>query len=151
LGLFIGSYPSGRSSEGTVYALIHFVNLDTLPMMYHVLGAFLVIMVLLESKRLQEFFSNKYFLLLGELSFAMYLLHFIVLGSLASFIFLKVAPFVSYAGAFFASLITSIVVVFVSSWLMHLTVDKYTFDFSQFVYEKVFQRILALRFPWHKK
>ena len=106
---------------------------------YHVLGAFLLIMVLLDSRRMQKFFSGRYLLFLGEISFAMYLLHFLVLGSFSSFVFLKLEPIMPYAGAFTVSFLSSAMLIFFVSYLMYEYVDKKAVQFSHFVYERIFK------------
>jgi peptidoglycan/LPS O-acetylase OafA/YrhL len=140
LGLFLGSYPSGRDITGTMYAFMYNPLLSEPEIVYHVLGAFCVILVLLDSKKLQKFFSYKYFLFLGEISFAMYLLHFLILGSFSSFVFLKLVPLMSYAEAFAISFILSVALTFALSYLMSKYVDKKAVRFSHKLYERLFQR-----------
>ncbi|MEI6588178.1 MAG: acyltransferase [Candidatus Moraniibacteriota bacterium] len=140
LGLFLGSYPSGRDITGTMYAFMYNPLLSEPEIVYHVLGAFCVILVLLDSKKLQKFFSYKYFLFLGEISFAMYLLHFLILGSFSSFVFLKLVPLMSYAEAFGISFILSVALTFALSYLMSKYVDKRAVRFSHKLYERLFQR-----------
>ena len=80
-GLFLGSFPIGRDPQGTAYAFMDMPWMTSAATFYHIVGAFFLMIVLLDSKKMQRFFSYKYFLFLGEISFAMYLLHFIILGS----------------------------------------------------------------------
>lgn len=138
-GLFFGSYPSGRDVVGTIYEPMFNTFFTEPAIVYHVVGSFLVIMVLLDSKRMQKFFSWKYLLFLGEISFAMYLLHFIILGSFGSFVFLKLAPHVSYAINFIVSFVLSVGLIFLTSYLMSLYVDKRAVRLSHFLYERIFK------------
>lgn len=140
-GLFLGSYPSGRGVEGTVYAAMEKPYLVNSAVFYHTLGAFFVIWVLLESKRMQKFFSFKYLLFLGEISFAMYLLHFIVLGSFSSYIFLKLSPYLSYASAFGVSFVLSLGLICMLSYFVYLHVDKNSARFSRNIYQFLFKRL----------
>jgi len=141
LGLFLGSYPSGRDAAGTMYSFMTNPLVTDPEVVYHVWGAFLVILVLLDSRRMQKFFAGKYLLFLGEISFAMYLLHFIILGSFSSFVFLKMQPLVPYAGAVIISFILSVALIFVTSYLMYRFVDKQAVKLSHLVYERVFKKI----------
>ncbi len=140
-GLFLGSYPSGRAVTGTVYAFLEKPFLLNTSLTCHMLGAFLVIAVLLDSKRMQKIFSSRYLLFLGEISFAMYLLHFIILGSLTSFIFLKLDPHLPYLEAVLSSFVISIIIIFCVSYFMYLYVDKKAVHFSKVLYNRIFKNI----------
>jgi len=139
LGLFIGSYPSGLDVTGTIYAPLNNSFMADPAVMYHVLGAFLVIMVLLDSKRMQKFFSGKYLLFLGEISFAMYLLHFIILGSFSSFIFLKLSPHVSYFANFAISFMLSVAIIIPTAYLMSRHIDRRVVKLSHKAYDYLFK------------
>jgi peptidoglycan/LPS O-acetylase OafA/YrhL len=140
-GLFLGSYPSGRAVTETVYAFLEKPFLLNSSLTYHISGAFLVIAVLLDSKRMQKIFSSRYLLFLGEISFAMYLLHFIILGSFTSFIFLKLAPHLPYFEAVLVSFVISIGIIFWVSYFMYLYVDKKAVHFSKVLYNRIFKNI----------
>ncbi len=141
LGLLLGSYPIGRDPQGTIYAFANLSWLGAEPaVFYHVMGSFLLMIVLLESKRMQNFFARKTFLFLGEISFTMYLLHFIIMGSFSSFVFLKLQPIMSYHFAVALSLLASLPVIIFVSYVAHIYVDKKSVNFSHFVYEKFFRR-----------
>ncbi|HEX8974580.1 MAG TPA: acyltransferase [Patescibacteria group bacterium] len=144
VGLFLGSHPNGRPIDGTAYA---FLNSDLIKatvgdpsVFFHIIGAFAVMAVVLESGKLQRFFSHKYFLFLGEISFAMYLLHFLVLGSFSSFVFVKLVPLLPYADATAISFMLSMVLLFGLSYLVCIYVDKKAVRFSHLVYEKMFPK-----------
>jgi len=138
LGLFLASFPIGRSPEGTMYASMNFPWLSSPAVLYHILGAFFLMVVLLDSGRMQKLFSTKYFLFLGEISFAMYLLHFIIISSFSSFLFLKLRPEMAYDYAFLLSFGLSLPIIFAVSWLAYRFVDRPAVNFSHLVYEKVF-------------
>ena len=138
LGLFLGSFPIGRDAEGTMYAFMNFSWLSDPAILYHVLGAFFLMIVLLESKRMQKFFSYKYILFLGEISFAMYLMHFIILGSFSSFVFLKLHDIMAYPYAVVLSFLVSLPVILFVSYIVYKYVDKKSVNFSHLLYEKLF-------------
>jgi len=58
LGLLLGSYPSGRDAAGTMYSFMTTPLVTDPEVVYHVWGAFLVILVLLDSRRMQKFFER---------------------------------------------------------------------------------------------
>jgi len=138
IGLFLGSFPAGRDPNGTMYAFMMSPWLSEPGTLYHTIGAFLLMTVLLESSRMQKFFSFRYFLFLGEISFAMYLLHFIILGSFSSFVFLKLQTMMPYRDAVILSFAASIPVILLASLLVYRYVDRNAVRFSHFLYEKFF-------------
>jgi len=139
IGIFLGSYPSGRGVGDTIYAWMEKTYFVDSAVLFHILGAFLVILILLNSRRMQKVFHNKTFLFLGEISFAMYLLHFVLLGSFSSYIFVKLLPYVSYAGAFCLSFVFSCALLFILSYFTHVHIDTRAVAFSKLVYRKYFQ------------
>ena len=139
LGLFFASFPAGRSVDGTIYASLVKDYFNDSAVLYHILGAFLVMFVLLNSKRMQKFLSFKGFLFLGEISFSMYLLHFILMGSFGSFVFIKLAPHFSYVTTFLISFTLSVSLLFTIAYWMHIYIDKRAVDFSKMVYQRFFK------------
>lgn len=140
LGLFLGSYPSGRGVDGTIYAFMEKSYLANSAVFYHILGAFLLMIVLLDSRRMQKLFSFKYLLFLGEISFAMYILHFIILGSFSSFIFIILQPHVPYVVDFLISFLLSVGVIFLISYWVYEYVDKRAVRLSKYIYAKFFTK-----------
>lgn len=138
-GLFLGSYPSDLDVTGTMYAFMFNTFFVNPAVVYHILGSFLVIMVLLDSRRMQKFFSGRYLLFLGEISFAMYLLHFIILGSFSSFIFLKLEPILPYWEAFMITFLLSVGLIFGVSYLAYVYVDKRAVQLSHMIYDRLFK------------
>lgn len=140
LGLFLASFPIGREAQGTIYEFMNFSWLTEPAVFYHVVGSFLLMIVLLESRIMQRFFSCRPLLFLGEISFAMYLLHLVILGSFSSFVFLKFQAVMAYHFAVLSSFLLSLPVIFITSYLAYEHVDKKAVGFSHFVYEKFFKR-----------
>jgi peptidoglycan/LPS O-acetylase OafA/YrhL len=138
-GLFLGSIPSGRDLSGTIYSFFDIANLSDAPAFFHTIGAFMAMIVLLDSKRLQKFFSHKYLLFLGKISFSLYLLHFIVIGTFSSFVFVKLAPFLPYQANFLTMFTLSLPVIFLLSYGATKYIDKYSMNASHLVYEKIFK------------
>lgn len=139
-GVFLGSYPSGRAADGTAYALFDIHYFPQFDVLCHVIGAFLIILVLLDSKLMQRFFSLRYFIFLGEISFSMYLLHFLVLGSFSSLVFVKLEPHMSYAGAALFSFASSVGLIFAVAYLSYRYVDRGAIRLSKLVYQRIFSQ-----------
>ena len=138
LGLLLGSFPAGRDPQGTMYAFMALSWLTDPGTLYHTLGAFLLMVVLLESRKMQQFFSFRYFLFLGEISFAMYLLHFIILGSFTSFVFIQLEPIMPYPYAVGLSFLASLPIILGVSYVVYKYVDRSAVKFSHILYEKIF-------------
>jgi peptidoglycan/LPS O-acetylase OafA/YrhL len=139
IGLFFGSIPSGRDLSGTIYSFFDITYLSDAAAFFHTIGAFMTMLVLLDSKRLQKFFSHKYLLFLGEISFSLYLLHFIVIGTFSSFIFVKLYPLLPYHTAFLTMFGLSLPVIFLVSYGATKYIDKHSMNASHLVYEKIFK------------
>lgn len=131
LGLFLGSHLSGQSTEGTIYAFLHTSIFSDPSITWHVIGAFLTILALLHLPRLQKTLSSKPFLFLGRISFSMYLLHFIVLGTFTSFVFLSLQNVFSYNQSVVVSFFLSLVIILALSHWMSLWIDNASIRLSK--------------------
>ncbi|NSB23372.1 acyltransferase family protein [Clostridium saccharoperbutylacetonicum] len=114
-GLYLCSYPSGVDVTGSIYNYIKISKFNDVVMLYHIIGSFFIMITLLNSYKLKNFFSNKIFLFLGKISFSMYLIHLIVLCSFSSFIFLNLINYFRYYQTFFIMLILSIPLIILIS------------------------------------
>ncbi|QQS60878.1 MAG: acyltransferase [Candidatus Moraniibacteriota bacterium] len=139
-GLFLGGFPSDYTATiGTFYENMHDPIFKNATALYHTIGAFLFIAALLCCKKAQNILSYKYFVFFGEISFSFYLLHFIVLGSLTSFIFLQLHLYFSYnISALFAFIISLGFLIIFSYW-MYIYIDKKAIQFSKFLYVRFFK------------
>lgn len=87
LGIYFGSYPSiGTHLEGSIYGF-----LPVLSVLYHRIGAALIVLAVLLSGRLQCFFGGVkgLFVRLGKISFSWYLVHFPVIAVFSSAFLLR--------------------------------------------------------------
>jgi len=136
-GLLLGSVPMERQGAGTLYGAMQNV---TLPRVYHVLGAFLVMVAVLHVRQLQAFLSKKPFLFLGRISFSLYILHFLMLTSLSCWLLLAFAPHVSYHAAFLAAFGISLPLIMTASQLTYKYVDQSGIRLSQALYSALLRR-----------
>src|SRR6185295_1085647 len=105
---------------------------------YHIIGSTTMIAALLMSPRLQSFFSLRLFRFLGDISFCLYLLHAIVIGSLGCYTFLKLYQQIGYMPAVMVALMVTIVVCVIASYLMTKAVDDNGIRLSKYVYRRWF-------------
>ena len=132
-GLFLGSYPVGRSVDGTMYA---FMKLSVIARTCHMLGAGLVLFSLLNLPALQSVLSRNVFVFLGKISFSLYILHFLLIGSLGCAIFCFVAPHLSYHSAFLLMFLLTVPVMLIASAFTYRLVDQKGVKLSQAVYDR---------------
>ncbi|ASN68112.1 hypothetical protein 8F11_77 [uncultured Caudovirales phage] len=138
-GIYLGSFPYVNYKD-TIYEIIVVPELNVnYFMMSHIIGAFFILLVLLSSEILQKIFSLKVFRFLGDISFSLYLTHFIIINSLSSYIFIKlIKEGLSYNISFLITFITSLLVIFILSYLLYKYVDSKSVIFSKKIYHKFF-------------
>ena len=100
LSLFMGSYPPGIPYDqlSKIYQFIPYFGIETMKY-YHILGAVCLIIAIMASEALKKILSHRVLLFLGRISFSLYLLHILVIGSVGCklFLFLIVNHSYSYA------------------------------------------------------
>jgi peptidoglycan/LPS O-acetylase OafA/YrhL len=137
-GVFMGSYPPEAAVNNTMYAFMNIVSWGTPMIFYHSIGAFLIMLALLNSEHLKSFFSNRILTFLGKISFSMYIIHLIIICSFSSYLFLLLYHYFSYHIAFLITFILSNVVIIISANYVYQYIDKNALNFSHIVFEKIF-------------
>lgn len=125
VGLFLLSFPAYTDfADYSIYRFMHFHSIETkLVIYYYTWGAFLVLLSVLNSSKLQEMLSARPLVYLGRISFPLYAIHWIVLGSLSSALFIWTLPAAGYYGAFLLTMGISLPVIFLLSELLKRWVD----------------------------
>ncbi|MCX7116936.1 MAG: acyltransferase [Legionellales bacterium] len=124
----LGAYPFHLVPH-SVYRYIHYSDFDYST--WHMIAAFLLLGCLIESPRLQAFFTHRFVLFFGYISFSFYLFHYIVFLSLGSFVFVSLIDHTSYWIAAWSSGIISFIVVIPLSLLMTKILDQPAVHISQ--------------------
>ncbi len=124
----LGAYPFHQVPHD-FYHLIHYSLFDYST--WHMIAAFLLLGCLVESPRLQTFFSHRFILFFGHISFSLYLFHYIVLLSLGSFVFISLIHHTTYFIAALSSGIISFIVVVPVSFIMTKILDQPAMRISQ--------------------
>ena len=135
VGLGLGSYPSSNIVAGTVFEHLP-VAFQSDETWYHVTGAFLVIIAFVISARLQRMISLRFFTFLGYISFSLYLLHPIIIGSFSSICFVHLYAQMSYNLAALLVLMLTIGITLLAAWLMTKYVDDPGVKFSKYFYTR---------------
>ena len=140
ISLILGSFPAKQEVTGTIFEKMPGYVLQYWEWFY-VVGAFFLVLAFVISPRLQRLFSLRPFRFLGYISFSLYLLHPIVLGSLSCFLFLKMHNQFGYNyTVVIVFLITLAFSIFIS-WLMARYIDAPGMKLSKYVYERWVKRI----------
>jgi peptidoglycan/LPS O-acetylase OafA/YrhL len=91
---------------------------------YAMLGALMVFVSVLLNRRLQRLMSGPVFAFLGRISYAMYVSHFLLLGSLSSYLFLTLNSRWNYNTSCAMVWVFSIAVLVAISYCLTIYVDE---------------------------
>ncbi len=140
-GLVLGGFPSWPSYPNeTFYKFFSSPILINNSETIHIVGAAFIIMAVLLSKRLQNLFSIKPFVFLGDISFSLYLIHPIIIGTISCWTFLYIYYGTnSYNWSVLATILVTVPAMLIISKVMTELVDKLGIKFSKYVYNKLFR------------
>ncbi|MDR9855732.1 acyltransferase [Paenibacillus sp. VCA1] len=145
VGLYLGSYPY-VSIENTIYSVLVWKTPSfSFFVFYHTLGAFFILLALLNSSSLQSLFSRKLFSYLGKVSFSFYLLHFTIICSLGSYIFYQLHPHFSYGMSVVLTLILTTPFIFALAHLFYRFVDAKTLSVLGHWSKRIFDPLVRQR------
>ena len=140
VGLLLGSYPAGMDVTNTIYTFFNFNFIQDTPMFFHILGSLCIMLALLNSKKLQRFFSTRPLAFLGKISFSMYLIHLCVIGTFSSFLFIELLRYFDYNKSFAITFGLSLILIFTVSILINKCVDEKGVLLSHKMYQYVKKR-----------
>lgn len=127
VGLYLGSFIKGiDNSQNIWFSWLYILDGGSMPnaQWTHNWGAFLLLTALLSSQSWQRAFSNPFFVWLGRVSFAMYLMHSLVFGTLTSWIVATLSPTHSYAEIMAITIPATFAAVFIVSHLFAKHIDE---------------------------
>lgn len=143
LAALLGSYPKADFTdwETSPYGLLRLPGLsgDHTLLLCHMLGAGALIGAVLASGRLQRVLSRRGFQWLGAVSFSLYLLHFLVLGSFTATLYLALPEAWSYDLRAGLSLLASLPLMLGLAYAMYRLVDVPGMRLSQWLYRRYFR------------
>jgi peptidoglycan/LPS O-acetylase OafA/YrhL len=136
VSLLLGSFPV-TNTHGTIFAAIP-------PHAYivafiHIVAAFGTICAVMSVPVLQWALERRPVQLLGRISYPLYLLHFLVLGSYTSYLFVTLAGQFGLKWAIVGSVPPTLVILFISSYLYARWVDEPAIRLSGQVYRRLFR------------
>ncbi len=136
VGLFFGSYPHYADNitiDSSIYGWLP-SRLDKLGQGgYALSGALIVFCCVLCCHPLQTLLDKKILRYFGRISYALYALHFILLGSLSSFIYLILISNLGHNLAFFCALMLSLFLLIPCADVTNRWVDTYSIRVSHWL------------------
>ncbi len=106
---------------------------------YNILGAFLLFFAILRSSFLKKLFSGRVFLYLAKLSFSIYLLHYALICSFSSYVYiwLRNDIKISYNLSFLITSASTIIVLIPLSDVFYKYIEKKVLIFSKSLYDYI--------------
>jgi len=140
LSLYLGSCPVG-TLKGTLFQYADgWLPADmSLQIFVHILGAIGLVAAVLYAPILQRLLTKKPTLYLGKISFSLYLTHFLILGSLGSYLFARLAPAVGYRIGFILMIIPVGLVIWLVAHVFTALVDEPAIRLSGRLYTAYFR------------
>jgi peptidoglycan/LPS O-acetylase OafA/YrhL len=145
LFLYFSSYPHYASTE----YLMHHTIYNFLPSDagfeggYPMLAAFLLFCFICLNDKVKSFLNFKVFKFLGKISYGVYGVHILVIGSFSSWMFLAVYPELGYAATFLLVLLSGLLLAIFLGYLITLYVDKPAIRLSNFAGNKIVNLIYS--------
>jgi len=119
---------------------VHTRTLISDEVLRNIISGFFIILAIIHSTNLKKILSIKPFQLLGKISFSIYLLHLIILCSFTSSVFLILIQHFNYVASALTSLLLSIPLIILSSYLFTTLIDTQVVKISNHLYSKLFIR-----------
>ena len=138
--IYFGGYPSGIEPTNKIYGILVIAN-ENIPesLIYHTIGAFLLLFAVLSSNILQKILELKPFVFLGKISFSIYLIHVVIIGSFSSYIFIKIYEQLNrYLISFGITVIISIPLILLLSYVFEKYIVENTNKISKKIEEKIY-------------
>jgi peptidoglycan/LPS O-acetylase OafA/YrhL len=139
LSLYLCSFPYVKDIKTTMWGILDtsFMSGQLEQISYLIIGAFILVYLILTSKRLQKFLNIGFARFLGKISFSMYIMHLLIIMSLTSALFKYLIKYLPYdICALIASGVT-IPIIFAVSWFVYKYVDLPSIKFSNFINNRI--------------
>ncbi|MGN0334361.1 MAG: acyltransferase family protein [Lachnospiraceae bacterium] len=122
-GVYLSSYPSaGFDLEGTIYGILGVPRV----VLFHLIGALLLVFGVLNLEPLQRFFGWKGFVRLGRISYSLYLIHFPVIAMFSCQFLIRFSGIIPYNLLMLLNFICTTVLVLVLSELSRKYIEPFS-------------------------
>jgi peptidoglycan/LPS O-acetylase OafA/YrhL len=136
-GLLLGSVYISNYPNMYQRLQVGFIPDWQLTILLHSIGAVAVVLAVLRLGWLSRFMKTRPLQFLGRISFSMYLLHFIIMGSLGSLLFATLFPAFSFIASFIVTFIVSMTATLVAAALYTRYVDQPSIVLSKYLGNKM--------------
>ncbi|MBE1445684.1 acyltransferase family protein [Paenibacillus sp. OAS669] len=139
IGVYFVSYPAPTNInlDVTMYSWIKISWVEYPSIFWHIVGSTLMLFAVINSTWLEKFFSLNPFIYLGKVSFSIYLLHIPVIGSISSYVFLKLVNTNTYFQSFMVSFLLSLFIIFIIAHFFQKWIDEGSIKLSNYLLSKV--------------
>jgi Predicted acyltransferases len=139
LGIYLGTFPPFMDIQSPWYAWLKFPFLGaSAPQFWHILGALFLMLSVLSSPGLQGFFSTAPALFLGKVSFSLYAIHVLVIGSFSCLLFLALSPHLAYNAAALVTLGATVLLSLALADLVNRFIDEPGIRLSKTIQSRFF-------------
>lgn len=91
---------------------------------FPLIGAFAMFVLVVTNCRAQQYLTHRIWLFFGRISYSVYAVHFLVLGSVSSFLFLSLYSHFGYALSFLMVLISGLLIIVVTAYAATVYIDE---------------------------
>ncbi len=138
LFLYFVNFPRYVSDEFRASTIYHFWPSDAkYEGGYPMLAAVLAFVLVLTSPSIKNWLRQPAWQFLGRISYALYLLHFLLIGSFSSWLFLRLTPAMSYGSAFFIVTGSGLALAVVAAYVATRWVDEPVIGLSHIIERKL--------------
>ena len=137
LFFYLSSYPNYVNSdflEGTVYKVLP--NDHKFGSGYPMLSALLLFVFVITNSRIKVYLNRPFLQFLGRISYGLYAIHFLVIGSISCWLFLRINRHIDYGLSFLVVLLSGLPLIIILAYLVTKYVDKPSIKLANFVGEK---------------
>ncbi|TGE28084.1 acyltransferase family protein [Hymenobacter metallicola] len=143
VGVLLGSFPTAEliRVENTMYRFLQpsWLGSERAIQVWHLAGAACLLLAVVAWPRLQRLLAGRWLRGLGAVSFSLYLVHFLVLGSFSSAVFLALYNHFSYAASVGLTVLATVPVLALVSYAMYRLVDLPGIRLAQWLYTTFFR------------
>ncbi|MGZ6005784.1 MAG: acyltransferase family protein [Candidatus Saccharimonadales bacterium] len=124
IGLTLGAWNTETIYTGMYSSIVlPFFTKPETETLAHTIGAIIVILAILRLNLLERLFCTRPMQYLGKISFSLYLTHFVIMGSFASYVFVHLLPRTGYKLGFVLTFLPSLAVTFAVAMVYTRLVD----------------------------
>lgn len=137
IAIYLGSYQFFNTQNiWSILDNLFIQNRQTLA----IIASFLFLFICTHSFTMQNIFSKNIFRLAGKISFSLYLIHVLFLGSFSCYLFIYLYTIVklSYFNSFILMLGLSLIILSTISFFVYKYIDLIGIRFSSYLYKKLF-------------